>query len=82
MADYAQLKKETKTSEAEMTKSKKENVMEICGIIGGIATVMALTLGPMFYLGAKIDNFKDQMHEEMKDFHGRLCAIEERNKNK
>lgn len=76
-----------------MSKSKKELILEISGIIGGIATVMALMLGPMFYLGAKIDNVKDQIHQEMvsfrseihqemKDFHGRLCAIEERNKNK
>lgn len=24
--------------------------------------------------------FKDEIQKEMKDFHGRLCAIEERNK--
>lgn len=27
-----------------------------------------------------IDSFKDIVHKEMKDFHGRLCAIEERNR--
>lgn len=27
-----------------------------------------------------IDSFKDAMLKETKDFHGRLCAIEERNK--
>lgn len=27
-----------------------------------------------------IDSFKDAMVKETKDFHGRLCAIEERNK--
>jgi hypothetical protein len=27
-----------------------------------------------------IDSFKDAMVKETRDFHGRLCAIEERNK--
>lgn len=30
----------------------------------------------------KIDAMLKAIHEEMKDFHGRLCAIEERNKGK
>lgn len=29
-----------------------------------------------------IETFKDAMLKESKDFHGRLCAIEERNKGK
>jgi len=29
---------------------------------------------------AKIDELILTMHNEMKDFHGKLCAIEERNK--
>ena len=29
-----------------------------------------------------IDSFKDAMLKETKEFHGRLCAIEERNKGK
>ena len=29
-----------------------------------------------------IDAFKDAMLKETKEFHGRLCAIEERNKGK
>ena len=62
-----------------------KTIIEILSIIGGIATIFGLFLGPMFWLGSKIDGirnelheFKDQMHQEMKDFHGRLCAIEER----
>lgn len=31
---------------------------------------------------SKIDQFKDDVNREMKDFHGRLCSIEERNKPK
>lgn len=59
--------------------------LEVAGIIGGIATWLALSLGPMFYLGSKIDamrsdiaSIRKEMHEESKDFHGRLCAIEEK----
>jgi len=29
-----------------------------------------------------IDSFKDAMFKESKDFHGKLCAIEERNKTR
>ena len=31
-------------------------------------------------MDAKLDASIKAIHEEMKDFHGRLCAIEERNK--
>jgi hypothetical protein len=55
-------------------------ILEVFGILGGIATIMGLFLGPMLYLGAKIDAFKDAVNAEMKDFHGKICAIEERNK--
>ena len=76
------------------------NVLEIFGVIGGVATIFGVLLAPMFWLGSKIDavshelnnkidavsqelnnkidTFKTEMHAEMKDFHGRLCAIEER----
>ena len=64
-------------------------VLEICGVIGGIATAMALLLAPMFWLGSKIDAFRQEMHQEMKDFkdaihletkdfHGRLISLETR----
>lgn len=59
------------------------NVLEIFGVIGGVATILGLFLAPMFWLGSKIDNvasslnqkiddFKDDVNREMKDFHGRL----------
>ena len=28
----------------------------------------------------RIEGWKDEINKEMKDFHGRLCSIEERNK--
>ena len=53
-------------------------MLEIFAVIGGVATVFGLFLAPMFWLGAKIDS----IILENKDFHGRLCAIEERNRSK
>lgn len=32
------------------------------------------------HMDAKVSSQLDAIHQEMKDFHGRLCAIEERNK--
>lgn len=62
-----------------------KTVTEIAAIVGGIATLLAMFLGPMFYLGSKIDSFRKEVHQDMnefrkesKDFHGRLCAIEEK----
>lgn len=62
-------------------------VFVIIAAIGGMATFFAFMLGPMFYLGTKIENFRKEVRDELeelrkenKDFHGRLCAIEERNR--
>jgi hypothetical protein len=33
-------------------------------------------------INSRFDQFMIAWHEEAKDFHGRLCAIEERNKEK
>ena len=66
-------------------------LLEIFGLIGGLATIFGLFLGPMFWLGSKIDsvkmelkkeieNLKSDVYSENKDFHGRLCVIEEKNR--
>ena len=55
-------------------------ILEIAGIIGGICTFVALLLSPMFYLGSKIESFRKEFHQEVRDFHGRLCIMEERNR--
>ena len=34
------------------------------------------------HMDSKIEVYMKGIQEEMKDFHGRLCAIEERNKGK
>jgi uncharacterized protein YdgA (DUF945 family) len=43
-------------------------ILEIVGVIGGIATLLALMLGPMFYLGTKIENLRKSMDENMRAF--------------
>lgn len=62
-------------------------ILEIVGVIGGIATLLGFFLGPALWLGSKIDSFKQQVHDDMnefrkeiKDFHGRLCDLEARRK--
>lgn len=83
-----------------MKETKFDRAIAALSMVGGIVTIFGLFLGPMFWLGSKIDNvnyslnqkidnsnivlnqkideFKDEVNAEMKDFHGRLCAIEER----
>jgi hypothetical protein len=65
--------------------NKRTLALEIMGIIGGTATIIALTLAPMLYLGSKMDahmrEFRQDMNEfrkETKQFHGRLCIVEEK----
>lgn len=47
-----------------------------------IATMLATILGVVIPLHIQTISRLDAIHQEMKDFHGRLCAIEERNKGK
>jgi len=62
-----------------------------CSIVSACLAILAVSIGSPFYLGNKIDSFRAEMRQEMrqemgefraelKDYHGRLCAIEERNK--
>jgi hypothetical protein len=49
-----------------------------------VFAIVATNLGTVVFLYCHGDNKMDKalaaIHQEMKDFHGRLCAIEERNK--
>ena len=68
-----------------MEKNKRYELADIvakASIISACFAILAITIGSPLYLGNKIDNLRSDMYEEMKDFHGRLCAIEERNKGK
>ncbi len=62
-------------------------ILEIFGLTGGIATILALVLAPMIWVGSKIDAFRQEVHQdmnefrkEMRDFHGRLVELETRKK--
>ena len=59
----------------------------ICGVLGAIVGNAAVFLPIFFWMRTEanadrrdIVNLIVSIKEEMKDFHGRLCAIEERRK--
>jgi len=54
-------------------------LLSIC--LSNISSVAAAN-ARMDNLMAVIQQDNNKFHEDMKEFHGRLCAIEERNKNK
>lgn len=47
-----------------------------------VFAVIATNLGTVIALYIQTDKKVDAIHMEMKDFHGRLCKIEERNRGK
>jgi len=47
-----------------------------------VFAVIATNLGTVIFLYVQNDNKIMAIHKEMQDFHGRMCAIEERNKTK
>jgi hypothetical protein len=55
--------------------------------VGTVVTVVGANIGLIAWLRSdmkmfesEIRDWKNEINKEMKDFHGRLCAIEERNK--
>ena len=66
--------------------------LQVLAIIGANIALVAGSMGVTIslFIWARSEARQDQaqirdlvvaIHHEMKDFHGRLCAIEERNKN-
>lgn len=51
-----------------------------CIVIMG--SIIGTILGVIIPLQIQTNNRLDAIHQEMKDFHGRMCAIEERTRNK
>lgn len=51
-------------------------------LIISLVIIMVTTLGSTIPLFLHTSSQIQAIHDEMKDFHGRLCAIEEKNKNK
>jgi zinc transporter ZupT len=52
----------------------------IIAVIGSFITLLGVMIGLFIYLAGKIDSLKLAVFNEMKDFHGRLCTLEERQK--
>lgn len=59
----------------------------IITVIACLFTIIGTMIGLFLYLASKIDGVRSEMYgmrqdinAEMKDFHGRLCTIEERKK--
>jgi hypothetical protein len=70
-----------------MTKEEKEEKKEpkfqwqpLVELIIVLATVVGTTVPLYIHTDGKLHEAIKEMKYEMKDFHGRLCAIEERNK--
>lgn len=55
---------------------------QVLTIVGSNFALIFVMLGVTVTLHLHTDKKIDAIHEEMKDFHGRLCAIEERNKER
>lgn len=49
-------------------------------IIGSNIALISWLRSDMKLFETKIEGWKEEINKEMRDFHGRLCAIEERNK--
>lgn len=51
-------------------------------IIGSNIALISWLRSDMKSFEGKIEGWKEEINKEMKDFHGRMCALEERNKPK
>ena len=56
---------------------------------GQLLTIIGVNVALMYWIrrdskdfSAKIESWKEEINKEMKDFHGRLCAIEAEKKEK
>jgi hypothetical protein len=63
------------------------DVVNLITVIGSFLTLLGAIVGLFIYLANKMDrireeitSWKTEVHNEMKDFHGRLCSIEEKNR--
>lgn len=68
--------------EAKNFSTHAEFVVILVTLIGGYVMIdskIDQQVGRIDQVNARMDQFIMMWHEEVKDFHGRLCAIEERN---
>jgi len=54
--------------------------MQVLTVFIIVATNLSTVVVLHIHLDGKSTSLLNAIHQEMKDFHGRLCAIEERNK--
>ncbi len=54
----------------------------VAAIVGSNIALISWLRSDMKSFETKIDGWKEEINKQMKDFHGRLCTIEERNKKK
>lgn len=66
----------------EKEQSVKIQWQPIIEMIIVLMTILGSTIPLYMHSDSKMDIYMNAINQEMKDFHGRLCAIEERNKNK
>lgn len=52
----------------------------VIAVVGSNIALISWLRADMKSFETKIEGWKDEINKEMKDFHGRLCALEERNK--
>jgi len=55
-------------------------LITLLAILGVFAALVGLVITVFLHLAGKIDNLQNAVVTDMRDFHGRLCAIEERNR--
>ena len=54
----------------------------VVAIVGSNIALIGWLRSDMKAFESKIDGWKEEIHKESKDFHGRLCAIDERTKSR
>ena len=55
------------------------DLVTLLTILGLFLAICGLTIAAFMHLVGKIDSLENLVYHEMRDFHGRLCSIEERN---
>lgn len=51
-------------------------------VVGSNIALISWLRSDMKAFEGKVDSWKEEIHKEMKDFHGRLCTIEEKTRAK
>lgn len=63
-----------------MNNEKRVQWQPLVELIVVLLTILGSTIPLYLHTDNKLENALNALKEEIRDFHGRLCAIEERNK--